>query len=147
MPNDNYRLGDIDLHWVPTLEECDPGIEEMCEFNILIAPVVIPERRTSSGLILADQTREQMNNQTQVGCFIAGSPFAFGLHKFVDEDGNLITTPPSPGDIVRFARFAGILTPGRDDREYRACKDQDVIAIIRRKANRLPRPEKETPNV
>jgi co-chaperonin GroES (HSP10) len=116
------KIGDARLDLVPKLEECRPGLEPT-EYNIVLAPAVMPERVGS--ILLSDQERERLGMAMQVGRIVAASPVAFNYERWPID-----TYPPQVGDVVWFARYAGGVFEGRDGREYRIVKDKDIGAII-----------------
>lgn len=112
---------------IPSLDELDPGIVP-CEFNVLIAPEEV-EEKTKGGIILPDTTKEVDQLAAMRGRLVAVAPMA-GASIWPEGEGR-----PKPGDAVYFAKYAGILVKGRDDRDYRACKDKDLIAVIEESTN------------
>jgi hypothetical protein len=126
---ENYgKIGDVFLHEVPKLEDCDVGIDEVVEYNLLIAPAVMPDK--IGRIHIADETRETLGLARQVGRIIKQSEIAFNYDVWPAGGKG----PPKPGDLVWFARYAGGLITGRDGKEYRLIKDKDVAAIIQRAA-------------
>ncbi len=118
------KIGDADLRLVPALAECNPGLEPT-EYNLVIITPSMPER-TTGGIILADETKDQRELAMQVGRIVRASPVAFNYEAW--PDGHL---PPQVGQLVWFARYAGGEFEGLDGRRYRIIKDKDVGAIIR----------------
>lgn len=108
---------------IPTIHELDPGIVP-CEFNILIAPEEV-ETKTAGGIILPDQSHETNQLASMRGRLVAMSPRA-GASIWPNEGPER----PRVGDAVYYAKYAGILVTGRDGREYRMCKDKDLMGII-----------------
>lgn len=125
----NYgKIGDVHLSQVPELSECNPGLEPT-EYNVVIAPAVMPDK---IGLILlADDTKETRGLAMQVGRIVSASPIAFNYERWPEG-----STPPKAGDIVWFARYAGGMFTGMDEREYRIVKDKDIGAIITAKVGK-----------
>lgn len=120
------KIGDVFLHEVPTLEDCDVGIDQVVEYNLIIAPAVMPEK--IGNIHIADETRETLGLARQVGRIVMQSEIAFNYDAWpVNGSG-----PPRVGDIVWFARYAGGIVQGRDGKDYRIIKDKDVAAIITR---------------
>lgn len=116
------KIGDIQLAMVPKVDECRPGLAPT-EYNVIVAPAVIPEKIGS--IVLADTTKEQKGMAAQVGRIIAISPVAFNYERWPKG-----ASPPKLGDIVWYARYAGGLFEGADGREYRILKDKDIGAVI-----------------
>lgn len=131
---ENYgKVGDVYLHEVPRLEDCDVGIAEVVEYNLIVAPAIMPEK--IGRVFIADESRESLGLARQVGRIILRSEVAFNYDVW-PEGGK---GPPQVGDVVWFARYAGGLITGRDGKEYRIIKDKDVGAIIVRAADEPPR--------
>jgi len=106
---------------VPAMADCNPGVVPQ-EFNVIIA-VPEAETKTKGGIILTTTTSETQQTASMIGRLVAVAPLAGDaiwstLHK------------PKAGDAVLFAKYAGVLFTGADGREYRACKDKDIIAVI-----------------
>lgn len=121
------RVGGADLAHVPALEDCHPGLEPM-EYNVVVAPAVMPEKLGS--LFIPDESRDMIGMGLQVGRIIAQSPLAHGYDTWPDP-----SKKPQVGDIVWFGRFAGGEFEGRDGRKgYRILKDKDIGAVIERAA-------------
>lgn len=113
----------------PSLNECDPGLDPT-EYNVLILPEPVEEIR-ASGLILIDKTTEADKYAQVRGMLVAASPLAFSYAVWPE---NAHRGPPTPGEIVFFAKYAGTQVTGSDGREYRLIKDQEIAAIIREKS-------------
>jgi co-chaperonin GroES (HSP10) len=120
------KVGDIELEQIPTLGACEPGIDEMTEYNLLIAPAVAKAKIGS--ILLADESRDSLDMAMQAGRIIMASPVAFNFEDWA----RTRATPPKQGDVVWFARYAGGEITGADGRTYRVLKDKDIMAIIRR---------------
>lgn len=119
----NYgKIGDVHLSQVPELKDCNPGLEPT-EYNVVIAPAVQPEKAGS--IILIKETQDVRSLAKQVGRIVSVSPIAFNYERWPEG-----AKPPQVGDIVWFARYAGGLFEGVDEREYRIVKDKDIGAII-----------------
>jgi len=108
---------------IPELNECDPGLAPT-EYNVLIAPEVI-EDRTAGGIFLPEQAKETDQLAQTRGRIVAVSPLAFNFDNWPDD-----ARKPSVGDVVWYGRYAGTVIAGRDNREYRLCKDKDVGALV-----------------
>jgi len=113
---------------IPSLSDCDPGIRPV-EFNVLILPEAIQEK-TKGGIILPDSTKDADRQASQRGRLIAVSPAAFDFAEaFTDSH-----VKPKPGDLVYFAKYAGVEVEGRDGKKFRICKDRDIAAVIQEDA-------------
>lgn len=109
---------------IPRLEDCNPGFEPT-EYNIVIA-AEDAERVTKGGIILTDKIADQQGLASMRGRLVAVSPLAFNFDNWPDH-----ARKPEVGDEIIFAKYAGTLQEGFDGREYRLCKDKDVIAVVR----------------
>lgn len=115
---------------IALLNDCNPGIEPF-EFNVLVYPEET-ETVTKGGIILTDRQREVEGIASVRGLLVAVSPAAFSYHDWPDS-----VKLPEAGDHVIFAKYAGTLITGDDGKEYRICKDKDITAIVRRRAEAL----------
>lgn len=112
------------------LSDCEPGFEAF-EYNVVVLADQV-EEKTKGGIILVDNTRESTDAASVRGLLVNVSPAAFGYEEWADG-----TRLPQPGDHVIFAKYAGTLIKGDDGREYRLCKDRDIAAVIKPKAEAL----------
>lgn len=108
---------------IPALEDCKPGIAPV-EYNVLIAPEEV-EEKTSGGIILVANTKEQEQTASMRGRLLAASPLAFNYDEWPAD-----ARKPQVGDVVLFAKYGGVLIKGADDREYRVLKDRDIMAVL-----------------
>ena len=106
---------------IPSLSDCDPGLRPS-EFNVLILPETV-EEKTQGGIILPTAAKDAKESAGQRGRLVAVSPVAFDFASFGEGD------KPAPGDVVIYAKFAGVVVKGLDGRDYRICKDRDVMAV------------------
>jgi chaperonin GroES len=97
----------------------ESGIQPV-EYKVLIKPEVV-EAKTAGGLYLPEQSQDK-EKMAQV----RGALVAIGGNAFEDWCG-----PPSIGDNVYFAKYAGYVVKGVDGEEYRLANDKDIAAIIR----------------
>ena len=107
---------------LPAFADCAPGFNPT-EFNVLIA-VAAAETKTAGGIILLADSAEAKQAASMRGLLVAVSPLAGDA--VWPESG---PARPQPGDEVVFAKYGGTLITGDDGREYRACKDKDIIAV------------------
>lgn len=103
----------------PAPTDYNPGFRPL-EYYVVIAPVAL-EEKTLGGIILVKKDEEQI--AVQRGRVVAVSPLAFN---FAEGDGHAA----KPGDVVLFGRYAGTLQKGVDGKDYRLCRDKDLIAIV-----------------
>lgn len=113
----------VSMALIPSLSECDPGIRPV-EFNVLIAPEEAMKKVGS--IILTDAAVHADQQASQRGRLIAVSPAAFDFAKAFDNPD----MRPKVGDLVQFAKYAGVEVEGRDGRKYRLCKDENIAAVI-----------------
>lgn len=99
------------------------------EFKVLISPKETDEK-TKGGIILPDATKERDQHAQMEGVLVAVSPLAFTYATQAEwERGN--GGPPSVGDRVLFAKYAGAVVKSmKDGKEYRLLNDRDVAGVI-----------------
>lgn len=107
---------------IPTVSECSPGLSPM-GYNVLVALDVL-EEKTAGGIILPDKHKDREDSASERGRIVKVSEMAF---KGGDWDG---VTPPSPGDVVLFQRYAGTEFEGDDKRKYRIIADSDLKGVF-----------------
>jgi chaperonin GroES len=90
----------------------------------VIAPEAL-EEVTKGGIIISHQTKEKEDAASMRGLLVAVSPIAFNYDTY--PDGSRIA---KVGDHVLFSKYAGVLYEGPDGREYRICKDKEIIGVI-----------------
>jgi len=112
---------------VPELSECKPGLRAM-GFTMLVAPAAA-EKQTAGGLWKPDTLVEKEQLVEVTGRVVSMSPACFDFANFPPE------TLPKVGDVVQFAKLAGVRTTGADGREYRLIADKDVLAIVEEQRN------------
>lgn len=106
------------------------------EFKVLVLPdeseVALAARRAN--IMVPDTAAGMYQAGTQTGRIIAMSPLAFN---YADWPENV--KPPTLGDRIVYARYAGMLVKGRpmtnekgheERREYRLLNDKDVAGIL-----------------
>jgi len=97
------------------------------EYKILVRPEDLEETdpvlkaAKEAGIELPDNLKER--EQMMQG---EADLIAVGGNAFEDWNGK-----PKVGDRVLIAKYAGIITNGKDGVEYRLCNDKDVAAVIR----------------
>jgi co-chaperonin GroES (HSP10) len=98
-----------------------------CEYKVIIRPEEIDEtdpvlkRAKAAGIEIAHDTKDR-ERMAQ----IKGTLVAAGGNAFEDWRGAI----PKPGDVVYYAKYAGINIKGADGAEYRLCNDKDLSAIV-----------------
>lgn len=107
---------------IPTLSECRPGLFPT-GFNILVA-VEPALAQTAGGLWKPDTVTAKEQLVEVRGRIIAMSPAAFDFATWPEG------TKPQVGDAILFAKLAGVMTKGADNREYRLMADKDASAVI-----------------
>ncbi len=106
---------------IPDMSTCAPGINPT-GFNVLVA---IAEQAGRVGSIIIPDNISDRDRLAQVeGRLVGVSPAAFDFAHFPEG------TKPKSGDAVMFAKFAGVVVKGRDNKEYRLLLDKDITAVI-----------------
>jgi chaperonin GroES len=77
------------------------------------------EEKTAGGLVIPKQVQDKENVAAQNGTLIAVGPAARLMNEL---DGI------EAGDLVVYARYAGVTLPGKDGQVYRLMRATDVIA-------------------
>lgn len=104
----------------------DSGLQPV-EYKVLIRPEQIEEtdpmlaKARAMGLQLTQDTTER-ERMAQV----KGTLVAVGGNAFQDWQ----EPRPKVGDVVYYAKYAGLNVPGKDGVEYRLAQDKDVSAIV-----------------
>jgi len=96
------------------------------EYKVLVRPVEI-EERTKGGIIIPDQTKERDQFAQMEGVLVALSPLAFTYANDTEWNG---AAKPKPGDRILFAKYAGAVVKGKDEKNYRIVNDKDVAAVL-----------------
>lgn len=95
------------------------------EYKCLVLPKPV-EEKTSGGILLPDMTKDHDKYATTEGRLIAVGPGAF---TFMDAD-IWAGREPKAGQMVLFAKYAGLHKKGRDGRDYVIMNDKDLLATI-----------------
>lgn len=106
---------------IPSLSESNPGVKAVFEFNIIVAPEDM-ETVTKGGIIITHDTKEKGDTAAMRGRLIDFSPLAFNYDTWPEG-----AKRPEAGDVVLYARYAGVLFDGLDGKKYRAMKDKDLV--------------------
>lgn len=96
------------------------GIQPI-EHKVLIDP--IPVEAKIGNIFIPDESKEREGYAQMKGRIVAASKFAFDYAEYGEDK-------PQPGDLVLFAKYAGVIVRGSDGKEYRLVNDQDIAAII-----------------
>lgn len=128
-PRGKYKIfeeGELaDLVKANIAERPNPSGIEPIEFKVLVRPKKA-EERTKGGIVLPEQVVEKDQHAAMEGEVIAMSPLAFTY-----EEWPAGSRKPEVGDVVVFARYAGITVKGNDTVEYRLMNDKDIVAVRR----------------
>lgn len=98
------------------------------EYKVLIRPEAVEETdpaikaARAVGIVLAHEANERERMAQIKGVLVAAGGNAF--HDWQEPR-------PKVGDVVYYAKYAGINVPGADGIEYRLANDKDVSAIVR----------------
>ncbi|MBI0474229.1 hypothetical protein D9601_02465 [Sphingomonas sp. MA1305] len=84
---------------------------------------VAPVAEKHGSVFIPDSVRDKDKLTGVQGRVVSKSPACFDHGQFGD-------AVPELGDIVQFAKLAGVMTTGADGREYRIIQDKDVMAIV-----------------
>jgi co-chaperonin GroES (HSP10) len=95
------------------------------EFKVIVQLKPV-EAKTAGGIIIPDQTQEKEKFATTEGRIVATSPGAFLFMSREEWDGQ----QPKVGDVVVFAKYAGLHKVGKDGKDYVILNDKDICATI-----------------
>jgi len=90
--------------------------------HVLVLPDKV-EEKTSGGIYLAPQAREDEQRASTKGVLVAIGPTAW--QEFADGKPWAQT-----GNYVLYARYGGINMPGEDGEDYVLLNDQDILAVL-----------------
>jgi chaperonin GroES len=93
------------------------------EFNVAVE-LDPTESKTPGGIILLDTATERDKLGVQEGTLVAVSPLAFSYADWPED-----SPPPTVGERVLFARYAGLVRE-HEGRTFRLIKDKDIVAVI-----------------
>lgn len=99
------------------------------EYKVLVKPVEVGKEIELKGgfkLIRPDETHEREQHAAMEGKIVSMSPFAFTY-----EEWPAGARKPQVGDVVVFARYAGLLVKGVDGIDYRVMNDKDIMLLKR----------------
>jgi len=98
------------------------------EFKVLIAPKEVGDKIGS--IYLPDSTKERDQFAQMEGTLVAVSPLAFTYAK-QEEWEAAGAAPPTVGDRVLFAKYAGAVVKSlKDGKDYRLVNDKDIAAVL-----------------
>lgn len=100
----------------------ESGLRPM-EFNVVVEMDPV-EEKTAGGIILPISKTDRDELATEEGRLVALSPHAFTYADWPESE-----TPPSAGDRVLIARYAGAIHK-RGGKTFRILKDKDIVAVI-----------------
>jgi co-chaperonin GroES (HSP10) len=110
----------------PTPLRNDAGIWPV-EFKVLIEPLAVQEKIGS--VWMPDSAKDKEKFAQVKGRIIACSPHAFS---YVDDEAwvDVVGEKPHAGDLVLYAKYAGVWVKGKDGKDYLLINDKDVCATI-----------------
>lgn len=116
---------------LPKLEDCKPGFRPT-EYNVVVTTSEKAMTSTSGKIIIPETVGEKEALAQMRGLLVAVSPHAFNYEADWPEGSK-----PKPGDVVLFAKFAGVVPQEKapDGREYRVIKDRDLVAVFEESAD------------
>ena len=94
------------------------------EYKVLVKPDVAA-KKTESGIWIPDETVDRNQAAATKGEIIDISPLAFTYDDWPSDE-----RIPKVGDMVAFARYAGVSIEGDDGEDYRLVSDKEVIATL-----------------
>ena len=94
------------------------------EYKVLVKPEPV-ELKSKGGIIIPDEARDRNQAAATRGEIIDVSPLAFTYDDWQSDE-----RIPKVGDMVAFARYAGVSIEGDDEEDYRLVSDKEVIAIL-----------------
>lgn len=93
--------------------------------RLLVVPEDV-EEVTKSGIVIAVGANKEREQLAQ----IMGKVVAIGNTCWKDQAvGDWV----SPGDLIMFGKYSGLITVGLDEKQYRLISDLDVIAKLDQK--------------
>jgi co-chaperonin GroES (HSP10) len=97
------------------------------EFKVLIDPTPVADK---IGNIIIPESTQQNEKFAQIkGRIVARSPHAFSYATPAEWDA-VNAVKPGPGDVVLYAKYAGVRVKGKDGKEYLLVNDKDICATI-----------------
>lgn len=112
---------------MPSREPANPSGITPTEFKVLIDPKAV-EAKVGS-IIIPDMTQDREKFAQIKGRIVARSPHAFSYATQAEWDA-VGATKPGPGDIVIYAKYAGVRVKGKDGNEYLVINDKDICAVL-----------------
>jgi co-chaperonin GroES (HSP10) len=98
------------------------------EHKVLLKPVTVEEKFAGTSLYKPTSTQEQEKWATVKGTVIAVSGLAFN-YATPQEYEALGGLKPKVGDVVYYAKHAGVWIKADDGEEYLMVNDQDILAV------------------
>ena len=103
-------------------------ITQPWKWNVVIAPLS-PPRKTSGGIILADDTADAQDYLTAIGRLLIIGPQAMKGKRLLGD--NLDGWIPQCGDWVSYGRYAGVRSVFRPTGLlFVTCNDDDINGVI-----------------
>lgn len=111
---------------LPKLEDCNPGYRPT-GYNVVVVTAEKAKTSKSGLIIIPDNLSDRETLAQMKGLLVAVSPLAFNFDTWPSD-----ADKPKPGDVVMFAKYAGVVpqeeTP--DGRQYRVVSDRDIVAVF-----------------
>jgi co-chaperonin GroES (HSP10) len=98
------------------------------EYNVLVEPMPVDDK--IGNILLPDQHKDREKFAQMKGRVIAQSPLA---HSYAEPEEwvKYGAEKPKPGDVVLYAKYAGVVVKGvKDGKEYQMIKDKDILSTI-----------------
>lgn len=97
------------------------------EFKVLIDPTPIDAK---VGSIIIPEVAQEREQYAQIkGRIVARSPHAFSYASKAEWD-EVNAKKPGPGDVVIYAKYAGVHVKGKDGKKYLIVNDKDICAVL-----------------
>lgn len=97
------------------------------EYNVLIEPEEVAAKVGS--IYIPDNTKDQEKFAQIRGRIVSASPLAFSYASDAEWEA-AHAAKPAAGNLVLYAKYAGVNIKGKDGKEYRLVKDKDICATI-----------------
>jgi chaperonin GroES len=106
-----------------TKNQANPSGIRPVEYKVVVYPKPV-EEVTKGGIIVPVEKVVRDEFATQEATIVAVADSAFS------EADIWGSNPPKVGDVVLFAKYAGLLRKGKDGKDYRVLNDKDICAVL-----------------
>lgn len=98
------------------------------EYKVLVDPEPV-KAVSKGGIIIPDATKDSEKYAQIKGRIVARSPLAFTFATQAEWDA-AGAAKPAPGDVILYAKYAGVHVKGKDGKDYLLINDKDITALI-----------------